>query len=185
MVTILDKTIPNQLTELTIQQFEDITTIHADKELDVIEKYLKIFELFKISEDEFENTSFEDFKMYVKQFNTIHGKPKMKKSIMINGYKYVAVTDKKFKLSVKDTKFIEKILNKKNRGYISEMLSVLFKRDDLSKVEHYDAAHLKFKAHLIKDLKAEIALPYIIEINEKVTKSINVDDAATEVMERD
>jgi len=40
MVTILGKEVPNQLTELTVQQFEEVTTIHANQELDAIENTL-------------------------------------------------------------------------------------------------------------------------------------------------
>ena len=76
MVKILDKEIPNQLKELTVQQFEDITSIHAQQDLDAIEKHLKVFELFGITENDFENTTIEQFKMYVKEFNNIKGRPK-------------------------------------------------------------------------------------------------------------
>ena len=66
MVKILDKEIPNQLKELTVQQFEDITSIHAQQDLDAIEKHLKVFELFGITENDFEDTTIEQFKTYVK-----------------------------------------------------------------------------------------------------------------------
>jgi len=52
MIEILGKEIPNQLNELTIQQFEDITEIHNDSSLDIIEKHIKVFELLGVSEDE-------------------------------------------------------------------------------------------------------------------------------------
>lgn len=185
MVTILDKTIPNELTELTIQQFEDITTIHGDKEMEIIEKHLKVFALFGLTDDDFDNTSIEDFKMYVKQFNTLNKKIKIKKSIVIDGYKYTGVAGKEFMLSVKDTKFIEKILTSKHKGYISEILAVLFKRNDLTKTEHYDSAHIKHKAKLIRELKADIALPYMVQITQKLSKNIKPEDETTTVMEGD
>ena len=77
MVTILGKKIPNQLTELTVQQFEDITTIHANKELDAIEKHLEVFELLGVKEDEFEDVSIEEFKQFVREFNNIKGAKKI------------------------------------------------------------------------------------------------------------
>ena len=43
MVEILGKQIPNEMNELTIQQFEEITEIHANSNLDVIEKHLEVF----------------------------------------------------------------------------------------------------------------------------------------------
>ena len=77
MVKILDKEIHNQLKELTVQQFEDITSIHAQQDLDAIEKHLKVFELFGITENDFEHTTIEQFKTYVKDFNNIKGKPEL------------------------------------------------------------------------------------------------------------
>ena len=48
MVTILGIEVPNQLNELSVQQFETITTIHADTELDAIDKYLQVFEFLGV-----------------------------------------------------------------------------------------------------------------------------------------
>ena len=109
------------------------------------------------------------------------GKPELVSSLEIDGYTYVAF-EEKFKLSVKDTKHIEKIMNSKHKGYISELLAVLFKRTDLTKVEHYSDAHIKLKAKLIRELKAEIAVPYLVEIGQKLSKHITK-DATTEILE--
>lgn len=182
MVKILDKKIPNQLNELTIQQFEDITSIHAQQDLDAIEKHLKVFELFGINESDFEDTSIEQFRQYVKQFNNIKGKPELQSTIEMDGYKYTAFEGEKFKLSVRDTKHIEKSMNSRHKGYISEMLAVLFKRDDLTKAEHYDSAHIKHKAKMIRELKAELALPYLVEIGQKLSKELPKNEPA-EVVE--
>lgn len=182
MVKILDKEIPNQLNELTIQQFEDITSIHAQQDLDAIEKHLKVFELFGITESDFEDTSIEQFRQYVKQFNNIKGKPELQSTIELDGYKYTAFEGEEFKLSVRDTKHIEKVMNSRHKGYISEMLAILFKRDDLTKTEHYDSAHIKHKAKMIRELKAELALPFLVEIGQKLSKEIPKNEPA-EVVE--
>ena len=182
MVKILDKEIPNQLKELTVQQFEDITSIHAQQDLDAIEKHLKVFELFGITENDFENTTIEQFKMYVKEFNNIKGKPLLQPTIELDGYKCTAFEGEEFKLSVKDTKHIEKVMNSKHKGYISEMLAILFKREDLTKAEHYSDAHIKHKAKMIRELKAELAVPYLVEIGQKLSKQMPKDEPA-EVVE--
>ena len=182
MVKILDKEIPNQLRELTVQQFEDITSIHADKDLDAIEKHLKVFELFGITEADFEDTTIEQFKKYVKDFNNIKGKTVLKSSIEIDGYKYTAYEGDEFKLSVKDTKHIEKVMNSRHKGYISEILAIIFKRDDLTKTEHYDSAHIKHKSKMIRELKAELAVPFLSEIGQKLSKEIKRNEP-TKVME--
>jgi hypothetical protein len=182
MVTILDKKIPNQLKELTVQQFEDITSIHAMKELDVIEKHLKVFELFGIAEDDFSDTSIEEFQKYVHDFNSIKGKPKLKSSIEIDDYKYIAFEGDEFKLSVKDTKHIEKVMNSRHKGYISEVLAILFKREDLTKAEHYAEAHIKHKAKMIRELKSELAVPFLVEIGLKLSKEVKQNEP-TQIVE--
>jgi len=179
MVTILNKEIPNQLNELNIEQFEEITGILNDTSYDYIEKHLKVFEVFGFTEDDFQDTSLDEFKIYVKEFNNINTKCNIKKSVVIDGYKYIGVSGKSFILSVRDTKHIEKIMKNKHKGYLSEVLSVLFKREDLSNVEHYDPTHIKHKSKLIKNLKAEYAVPYLIEIGKKLKQKVEIQNAAT------
>jgi hypothetical protein len=171
MVEILGKKIPNQLNELTVQQFEDITNIHANKEMDAIEKHLTVFELLGIKEDEFEDTSIEDFKNYVRLFNDIKGVKKMINTIELDGYQYTAY-DTEFKLSVRDTKHIEKAMASRHKGYISEILAILFKREDLTKAEHYTDTHIKHKGKLIREQKAALAVPYLAEIGVKLSKEL-------------
>jgi len=181
MIEILGKQIPNQLNELTIQQFEDITEIHNDSSLDIIEKHIKVFELLGVSEDEMveADVDFETFKKYVQEFNQ-KTDASIIKEVEIDGYTYKAY-EEEFKLSVKDMKVIEKIINSKHKGYLSELVAVLFKRTDLSKVEHYDKAHIKHKAKLFREQKAELAVPYLVHIGQKFSKQI--ENATAEVVE--
>jgi len=181
MVTILGKEIPNQLSELTVQQFEDITTIHARQDIDAIEKHIEVFMLLGIAEDEWEDVSIEEFKECVKQFNNLSGKPELQPSFEHMNYTYTAF-EEQFKLSVKDTKHIEKVMHSRHKGYISEMLAILFKRTDLTKAEHYADAHIKLKSKIIRELKAELAMPYLVEIGQKLAKQMPK-DAPTEVVE--
>ena len=128
-----------------------------------------------------DDVEIEEFKEIVRAFNDVIGKPELVNTLEIDGYTYVAFEDK-FKLSVKDTKHIEKTMHSKHKGYISELLAVLFKRTDLTKVEHYSDAHIKLKAKLIRELKAELAVPYLVEIGQKLSKHIPK-DAPTEILE--
>jgi hypothetical protein len=181
MVTILGIDVPNQLNELTVQQFETITTIHANPELDAIDKHLQVFEFLGVPTIKWDDVEIEEFKDIVRNFNDIQSKPELVNTLEIDGYTYTAFEDQ-FKLSVKDTKYIEKIMHSKHKGYISELLAVLFKRTDLTKVEHYSDAHIKLKAKLIRELKAELAVPYLVEIGQKLSKHIPK-DAPTEILE--
>jgi hypothetical protein len=182
MVTILGREVPNQLNELTVLQFEQITNIHANNELDAIAKHLEVFELLGVPEVDFEDVSIEEFKECVKVFNDLSGKPELQQSIEMEGYTYKAFEGDTFRLSVKDTKHIEKVMHSKHKGYIAELLAILFKREDLTKAEHYAEAHIKHKAKMIRELKAELAVPYLVEIGQKLAKQMPK-DAPAEVVE--
>ncbi len=171
MVTILGKEIPNELNELTIQQFEDITEIHSNEKLDHVEKHLEVFKYMGVPE-EIEDVDFEDFKEYIRIFNTAKAPEGiLLKRFEADGYTYQAY-DEEWKLSAKETKLIEKILNNKHKGYISEVLAVLFKRTDLGKNEHYTDAHIKHKAKIIRQMTAEVAVPYLVAVAETINKQV-------------
>jgi F0F1-type ATP synthase delta subunit len=104
------------------------------------------------------------------------------KSFEVDGYTYQAY-DTDFRLTAKDTKVIEKILANKHKGYVSEVLAVLFKRTDLSKVEHYADAHIKLKAKLIRELKAEVAIPYLVAVADQINKHVQSLNEPTEIVE--
>jgi hypothetical protein len=180
MIKIFEREIPNKMDELTIEQFEKVTEITNNKELDNIERYIKIFEYFGVKESEWDDNDVElsDFIEIVKEFNSNNYEKKEPiESIELDGYTYEA----KMKLSVKDTKMIEKLINRKSHNWISDLLALMFKRTDLSQVEHYTEAHLKHKAKLFKQLKAEIAVPYLVFVTEKI--SSHAKSEATESLE--
>ena len=182
MVEILGKQIPNEMDEITIQQFEGITDIHANSNLDNVEKHLEVFKFMGVS-DEIEDIDFEVFKDYINKFNSA----KVPSSVLlkrfeVDGYTYEAY-DTEFKLTAKDTKFIEKILSNKHKGYISEVLAVLFKRTDLTKTEHYSDAHIKQKAKLIRELKAEVAIPYLVAVAEQINQHVEKLNESTDNVE--
>jgi hypothetical protein len=178
MITILNKEIPNQLEELTIEQFEAITDINNNQELDPIDKHLQVFAYLGIPESEFWDYDVADFVGMVKQFNSAERKDyPVVEELEIEGYTYKA----QMKLTVRDTKLIEKITLKKEKGYISEMLAIMFKRDDLTPAEHYAEAHIKHKAKLIRKLNAAISIPYVMFIAQKIGQQAN--DQATQEVE--
>jgi hypothetical protein len=98
-------------------------------------------------------------------------------TLELDGYTYTA----ELKLTVRETKIIEKIAIHKQKGYISDMMAVMFKADHLTNAEHYAEAHLKLKAKHIRKLKAEICIPYIMFVANKIKKQ--VEDESTQTME--
>ena len=167
MIKIFEREIPNRMDELTIEQFEKVTEITNNQELDNIDRYIKIFEYFGVKESEWDENEVElsEFIEKVKEFNSSkYEKKDAVESIELEGYTYQA----QMKLSVKDTKMIEKLIGRKSNNWISDLLALMFKRSDLSPTEHYAEAHLKHKSKLFKQLKAEIAIPYLVFVTEKI-----------------
>jgi hypothetical protein len=180
MVTILGREIPNRIEELTIEQFESITDINNNKELDPVDRHLQIFEYLGIPEKEFFDFDISDFIDIVKEFNTAPDLTNHTEAIgtlELDGFTYTA----ELKLTVRETKLIEKIAIHKQKGYISDMMAVMFKADHLTISEHYAEAHLKLKSKHIRKLKAEICIPYIMFVANKIKKQ--VENVPTEAVE--
>jgi hypothetical protein len=164
MIEVLGRQIANKMNEINIEEFEKISAIHNDKELDNIEKQIKVFEVVGIEEDEWDD--FNYFVEKTKEFNTDNYEKKDPiGEIEIDGYTYKA----ELKLSVKDTKLIEKMILKENKHSVSDIMALMFKRTDLSNIEHYDSAHLKHKAKLFRLQAAEISIPYITFVTETIS----------------
>ena len=172
MIELFGKEIPSKMDELTLEQFEKISAIHNSEEYDILEKHCKVFEYLGITEDEMD-VDFDVFLANVKEFNlNSYTKKDPVEEIELEGYIYKA----EMKLSVKDSRIVEKIVKKDNKYYVSDIMALMFKRTDLSNNEHYDPAHLKHKAKLFSKLKADISIPYLTFVTEKITNHAQSQD---------
>ena len=179
MINIFGKEIPSKMDELTLEQFQKISAIHNNEEYDALEKHCKVFEYLGITEDEMD-VDFDLFLANVKEFNNNnYTKKDPVEEIELEGYTYKA----EMKLSVKDSRIVEKIIKKDNKEYISDIMALMFKRTDLSNTEHYDPAHLKHKAKLFSKLKADISIPYLTFVTYKITS--HAESQATKAVESD
>ncbi|NBS91181.1 hypothetical protein EBS67_14465 [bacterium] len=179
MIKLFGKEIPSKMDELTLEQFQKISAIHNNEEYDTLEKHCKVFEYLGITEEEMD-VDFDLFLANVKEFNNNnYDKKDPIKEIEIDGYTYKA----EMKLSVKDSRIVEKIVKKDNKEYISDIMALMFKRTDLSNTEHYDPAHLKHKAKLFSKLKADISIPYLTFVTYKITN--HAESQATKELESD
>jgi len=179
MIQLFGKEIPSKMDELTLEQFQKISAIHNNDEYDTLEKHCKVFEYLGITEDEMD-VDFDLFLANVKEFNNNnYDKKDPVEEIEIDGYTYKA----EMKLSVKDSRIVEKIVKKDNKEYISDIMALMFKRTDLSNTEHYDPAHLKHKAKLFSKLKADISIPYLTFVTYKITN--HAESQTTKAVESD
>jgi len=174
--------IPNQLNELSVQQFDELNKIENNTELDTIEKWIEKFIYLGVPEKAFDNMELEEFANYIKLFNKsdIPQGPKVTE-LIIDKYTYQANES----IGVKDLGLLERIYRSQADDFCAQTLAILFKRTDLTRTEHYAPAHLKFKVNIMKKQNAEIAFPYIMEILSKITKIAEkkVEETETEVTE--
>jgi len=179
MINIFGKEIPSKMDELTLEQFQKISAIHNNEEFDTLEKHCKVFEYLGVTEEEMD-VDFDLFLENVKLFNKDnYTKKDTVEEIELEGYTYKA----EMKLSVKDSRIVEKIVKKDNKEYISDIMALMFKRTDLSNTEHYDSAHLKHKAKLFSKLKADISIPYLTFVTYKITN--HAESQVTKELESD
>ena len=83
----------------------------------------------------------------------------------------LAKEEGKLYLAGKDTSNIEEFFRTK-KNWVTYAIAVLFKDVELSIKEHYDPAHLKYKAELFgKELTAEICAPIIYEVNMQMAQN--------------
>jgi hypothetical protein len=184
MIKIREYEIKNTVDELTITEFEKVSSFMNDTAVLKLEKYISIFEYLGLPEDVWDDMEIEEFTKAVDDFNEPHNnKLDFQPTIEIDGYTYRAFTDE-FKVTIKDMKHIESAVKKDKAAWMAYSLAVIFKREDLTKTEHYDQAHLKQKAKLFKDLKAAIAIPYVNFVGQELNSALEVKtDEATEIVE--
>jgi hypothetical protein len=183
MIQIFGTEIPNQLNELTVEQFDYLNKIENNQDLDTIEKWIEKFIYLGVSDKAFDTMELDEFANYIKIYNK-SDIPSTEKvtQIVIDKYTYEANEQ----IGVKDLGMIEKIYRGQDDNFTAQTLAILFKRTDLTRTEHYAPAHLKFKANLFKKQYAEIAFPYIMDILQKITKITEKKvDEVTQELERD
>jgi hypothetical protein len=180
MIKLGTKELPNLSSELTVKEFAKLNEILA-QQIEPIEKWYQIFESLGAIETEIDELDFNEFKALIKEFNSAESKDtEIVQFIEVDGFTYKAY-DTEFKISIKDLKKIEKSVAEKPYVYIADMLAVVYKRTDLSNAEHYDSAHIKHKAKLFSELKANIALPIVWHVAKKLTETVdNVEDDSVE-----
>jgi len=164
--------VKNSVDEFLINEFEDICGILNNKEKNYLQKWSEIFIYLGVPEDVVDDFDSFAFIEIIKQFN-IHDLTQhtnFVKEIELDGNTYVCF-DEKFKITVKEMTLIESAINKNENRYLGDVLAILYKRENIQKELHYDKAHLKYKAELIrKEIKAEVAIPIIAFLSKKLIK---------------
>lgn len=169
--------VKSKLDEMTIKEFEHISSILGDKDKDHIEKWSEIFIYCGLPSDILDYLDAFDFMELIKEYNMNHEKVgSIRKEIEVEGITYRAYEDE-FKISVKEMRLIESLIKKNSTRYLADVLAVVYKRPDVDKNIVYDNAHIAHKSNLFRNnIKADVAVPLVGYIASKLTKTFEIDD---------
>lgn len=179
MINIQGNKIPNTPSEMTLGEYEEVTSILNNKHTEISEKYVKIFTKYGVELDYLNNLGFQEFANLIKEFSAID-KPNFEfvKAFEIDGYEYRAFEDV-FDIKVADMKEVDRCF--KMEKYICRLMAVIFKRTDLTSKEHYAPAHIKEKSKIFKQISAEICIPYLFAIGQLFSSQLQ--DAKSQIVE--
>lgn len=159
--------------EITISEFQSI--VKNEKYIGNFMYYLDAFQLLGLSESFIDLIDDKTLYIMINDFQEdfqIDNKDYVKE-IEVDGYKYTSYDDE-FKLGARDLANIEERMHKDPYNWFSYALSIIFKRDDLSIVEHKTPAHIKHKESLFRNLTMDIAMPYIYYISENYISNVKL-----------
>lgn len=169
----------NEASEILVGEWERLSVILTNPNMDTIEKYQNIFEILGMKKEEIEDMDTSEFFELIKEFRDtdMANMNELVDSVEYEGYTYTAKKD----LKIKDTKLIEKFI-KSGEPFTATCMAVIFRRNDLSDVEHYENKHLTYKANIFrKHMTVSIAMPYIAKLSKELSESLEAQkNAVTE-----
>lgn len=178
MINVNGVDIPNTVEELTVKQFDYISSQIENRTIRTVERWLNIFTYLGVPEESFDDYTKEMLEEAVLNYNAgfsalvgEDGSYQIDRVsfVVIEGYTYQT----KDVIGVKDLSLIEKALNdpdkRLNMGAV--VCAILFKRSDLDRKEHYADGHIKHKTALFKKQPSIVAIPYLTEVVKLMTNN--------------
>ena len=167
--------IRNNVEELLLKEFEEITKIFNDKGKLHFEKWSEIFIYLGLPEEIANELDSFAFIEIIKEFNIDNITSKeIIKEIIIDGDNYIAYNGV-FKLTVKEMSLIEGYIKSNENRYLGEIMAIIYKRPGVDKNINYDKAHIHFKAELFrKNVTTDKAVPFISFLSKKLIKDFEL-----------
>jgi hypothetical protein len=163
--------VKSNVNELTIAEYEKISKIDQDVD-DFIDKWFKILTELGLPKSVIDDIDVDELLDIINELNLSEIDKVFQNEIEIDGYKYICQLkeDGTPKITGRIFKELEQAIKKDN--YISIIMAILFKREDLTINEHYNEEHIEYKAKLFKNLNASMSIPYIFHIADKYVKNL-------------
>jgi len=150
--------------ELTLVEFEQIFNIQnrPNNKDQNIQNHFEVFELLGVPDEILDKMTQKEFIEAVEAFNTYEIDNTAPKEVVVGKRKYIAYEGEEFEFGARDLSLIEKAANLGDGHFPSYVLAIIFKDEELTRVEHKDWNHIKHKATIFrKELSAKEALPYL------------------------
>lgn len=142
-----------QLKDITIQEFNQIVNIMSDDKQLYFENWLDLLTVLGMPEDMLNELTIPDLLEIVKEFNLFEPQENLEilQDIELDGYTYRLFEDK-FKLTVRVSSIVEQTIKSHPKDFIPWVIANLYKRTDLTDLEHKQSEHIKHKAKLFSQL---------------------------------
>lgn len=186
MITIRGVELKTKVSEMTLKEYENFLTTYNNTELHRLEKFISLLIVCGMKDDKIlSEVTTSEVKLFIEELNKdseelVNIVPT--KNIELNGRNYIAVKGDEFELSFKDISEIEKIIKTKNKWLLPAM-AVVFKDEELTHVEHYTQAHLKYKETLLANVTASMFVPYILWIQKEFLTNLATESDVQEIDE--
>lgn len=169
--------IKNNTEEFTIGEFEKVTSILLEDTEFYFDRWLKVIEFLGVPTDIVDDIDLDELSQLIKNIKVSDVKEMYIDKIIVDGYTYTSYNKdemNKPRITGKVIKLVESIMISNPKECVGDIMSIFFKRDDLTNAEHYDKAHLKYKAKLFREnISSNVAIPYIMLVSERFMKNIN------------
>lgn len=160
--------IRNEFDEITIKEFENISKIVTNTELDLIEQYHAIFLLLGVNETDLDLINLEGFMGIISKWEQREQLSGFTRTISIGMREYAAFDEgKEFKFNLKLIREINKISKTQDLTY-SKILAIIFKDG-----QDEDTFDFEFKSKVFNEVTCDEALPYILAYNDEIKNSLN------------
>lgn len=159
--------------DLLIKDYEKLAAVLNDKDVNEIERFYQAFVMLGMDPDVLDEFDGFSFLKIIKEFRDVEMPVgEFTQFIEINGRTYQSFKDE-FYFSVKDMKLIEENVKKNPTYFVAEIMAIIFKDVELTKTEHYDPAHIKYKAKLFREnIQYKVALPFVANFSSQMIKNL-------------
>lgn len=168
------KHIKSELKEISIDQFERFCALLLNDAGDILDRYMNIFSILGLSDDDIDLITPAEFLVITKQFIAIEwDSSEFVREVTIDGKTYVSYTGEKYVLSVRDLAKIEKYVSAKGDAYMAEMMAVIYKDPTIDRDKQYEQTHIEDKAKIFrKSMTADILFPYLSLIQNNIVTTL-------------